>query len=242
MIVPSTVVHAEPLTVAVAANFANTLRALEGEFEAATEHEVTVVTGSTGQLYAQIVNGAPFDILLGADQEHPRLLAAQGWGDPSARLTYAVGRLVLWSREPGLVDESTLGTLGVRDFHWLAIANPELAPYGAAARQTLVALGVWQKLERRIVRGQNVAQAFALAQTGNAELALVALSQALAYEGMASYAIVPAALHEPIRQDAIVLERAAANPAALDFMEFLRSPQAAAIIERHGYTIGSDAR
>lgn len=226
---------AETVTVAVAANFRVPLEALTSEFEAATGHDVVVVTGSTGQLYAQIVNGAPFDVLLAADAERPRLLADAGLGDPSTRFTYAIGRLALWSRDAGRVDAATLGALGDLDFRWLAIANPELAPYGAAARQTLEALGLWETLQPRLVRGQSIAQAFAMAETGNAELGFVALSQAIAYGGAASYAVVPEALHAPIRQDAIVLDHAGANPAAAALIEFLHGDAAVATIERFGY-------
>jgi molybdate transport system substrate-binding protein len=228
------------VTVAVAANFLEPLRAIGTEFEAATGDELVIVAGSTGQLYAQIVNGAPFDVLLAADSERPALLAEQARGDPATRFTYATGRLALWSRRPDLVDPATLTQLDTLDFRWLAIANPDLAPYGKAAEQTLEALGVWSALApARIVRGQSVAQAFAMAQTGNADLGLVALSQAIAYEGEASYAIVPDTLHEPIRQDAILLRRAADNPTAHALVEFLRGAAAAAIMTRYGYSAGA---
>jgi molybdate transport system substrate-binding protein len=142
-----------------------------------------------------------------------------------------------WPRrsKPGSVDAAALDSLAADDFRWLAIANPELAPYGAAAAQTLEAAGSWHDLQARIVRGQNVAQTFALVETGNADLGLVALAQALAYEGEAAYSIVPAELHDPIRQDAVLLRRAEQNAAALGFMSFLASPTAAAIIIGFGY-------
>jgi molybdate transport system substrate-binding protein len=229
--------EAAEVQVAVAANFLAPARALEVEFERTTGHALVMIAGSTGQLYAQIVNGAPFDILLAADQERPRLLAEQGAGVPASIFTYAVGRLALWSREPDRVDEALLANLGTADFRWLAIANPELAPYGAAAEQTLEALGLWDAIQQRLVRGQSIAQTFALVETRNAELGFVALSQALAYEGEASYAVVPEALHAPIRQDAILLERGSDNPAARAFIEFVASDEAALIVERFGYVV-----
>lgn len=239
VLLSGTALHAESLTIAVAANFLNPLQALKAEFEGSMGHEITVVGGSTGQLYAQIINGAPFDVLLAADTERPRLLAAEGWGDPSSRFTYAFGRLVLWSFED--IDESTLERLAEQDFHWLAIANPDLAPYGAAAKQVLETLGVWASVSNRIVRGGNIGQAFAFVETGNAQLGLVALSQALAYRHKASFVIVRQELHDPIRQDAILLRRAGDNSAAHDFMRFLETPLAATIIERYGY-VSADPR
>lgn len=233
--------RADELTVAVAANFLTVLRALEPEFESATGHELALAPGSTGQLYGQIVNGAPFDVLLAADQERPRLLAEQGLGDPASVFTYAIGSLVLWSREPGRVGDDTLAALPDEEFRWLAIAEPAVAPYGAAAKQALERLGVWRALGSRLVRGQNVAQTFAMVETGNADLGLVALSQALAYAGPSSYRVVPPELHEPIRQDAVLLRRAAANRAARAFLDYLGTPAAAGIIERYGYAVAGPA-
>lgn len=227
--------RADEVTIAVAANFRGALEALESAFESATPHRVTIVSGSTGQLYAQIVNGAPFDILLAADQERPRLLAENGIGNASTLFTYAVGRLVLWSRDAGLVEADTLTRLDEISFRWLAIAEPEVAPYGAAAKQVLENLGVWTAVQSRLVKGQNIAQTFAMIETRNAELGLVALSQVLAYGSVASYAIVPPELYEPIRQDAILLGSADHNPAAVGFLEFIRTAQAREIIQRYGY-------
>jgi molybdate transport system substrate-binding protein len=226
---------AESVTVAVAANFARPLRALQAEFESATGHDITAVSGATGQLYAQIVGGAPFDVLLAADQDRPRRLVEAGFAEPGNRFTYAAGRLALWSADPDRVHESMLDDLGHRDFRWLAIANPEVAPYGRAAQQVLDRLGAWETVERRLVRGQSVAQTFAFIATGNAEIGFVALSQALAYESTASYVVVPAELHDPIRQDAVLLRRGETKAGARDFMTFLRGPAAVRLIERFGY-------
>lgn len=227
--------HAGEVRLAVAANFLAPLLELEEAFEAQTAHDLVISSGSTGQLYAQIVNGAPFDILLAADQARPGLLAERGLGVPGSVFTYAVGRLALWSADPERVDATTLAGLGTASFRWLAIAEPDVAPYGTAAGQTLERLGLFEALEGRLVRGQNVAQAFAMTATGNAELGLVALSQAVSFEGPASYAVVPAALHDPIRQDAILLARAEGNDAAEAFARFLGSGDAARIIEAFGY-------
>lgn len=227
----------EEVRVAVAANFLETLRALEPEFVHATGHRVSSTAASTGLLYAQILNGAPFDVLLGADQERPRLLADGGYGAASEVFTYAIGRLVLWSADPARVDETSLTRLDDAQFRWLAIASPATAPYGAAARQALESLGVWQSVQSRLVRGQNVAQTFAMIETGNAEWGFVALSQALAYGGAASYVLVPQELHEPIRQDGVLLRHGSDNIAARAFIEFLRSPVAAAIVEQNGYSV-----
>jgi molybdate transport system substrate-binding protein len=231
----------EALRIAVAANFLSTLQQLEHEFEGATSHEVTLIAGSTGLLYAQVRNGAPFDILLAADQLRPRQLAYDGFGAGENVFTYAVGRLALWSADADRVDEQTLSDLSAEPIRWLAIAEPKIAPYGVAAQQTLEHLGAWETLQSRLVKGQNVAQAFAMADTGNAELGFVSLAQVLARGGSSSYVIVPDVAHEPIRQDAIVLRRADGNPAAADFVEYLQSRQAAAIIERSGYRFPSNA-
>jgi molybdate transport system substrate-binding protein len=232
----------EPVRVAVAANFLGTLRSLEPAFEEATGHRMVITSGSTGLLYAQIRNGAPFDVLLSADQERPRLLAAEGFGAAAEIFTYASGRLALWSADPQRVDESSLDALEDADFRWLAIAEPTIAPYGLAAKQVLERLGLWQALESRIVRGQSVAQVMAMVETGNADLGLIALSQALAYEGESSYSVVAQGLHDPIRQDAIVLGRGANKTSAREFVEFLRSSAAARIMERSGYATSAQTR
>ena len=230
---------AETATIAVASNFAAPFEALVRQFEAAGPHRLTTVTGSTGQLYAQIANGAPFDALLAADQSYTARLADEGRGVASSRFTYAVGKLALFTREPERFAPLDTATLARSDFRWLAIANPELAPYGLAAKETLVALELWEALARRLVQGQNIAQTFAMVETRNAELGLVALSQAMAYEGTAGYFVIPEALHAPIRQDAILLHRGARNPAAKAFLEFLAGPEAQATIEAFGYATPS---
>lgn len=246
LLASATLAHAESTTIAVAANFTGPVEALQKLFEARTAHKLTVTSGSTGQLYAQIKNGAPFDALLSADEEHAEMLANDGLGDGTQRFTYAVGKLALWTRETTKFQPLGMDTLKRSDFRWLAIGNPELAPYGLAAQQALEAAGLWTSLQPRLVRGGNIAQSFAMAETRNADLAFVALSQAISYKEQAAYVEVPAALYRPIRQDAILLKHGDANAAARAFLTFLRSPAAIETIERLGYgvpqTIDSRAR
>lgn len=194
-----------------------------------------VIRGSTGKHSAQIQNGAPFDLFLAADVRHPELLERHGLAMPGSRFTYAIGHLVLWSPNTGYVDTSG-DVLAQGGFRYLALANPELAPYGRAARETLESLGVWGQLDGRMVRGENVAQAFQFVASGNAELGLVALSQ-VERGGRAtvpgSYWKVPPDLHRPIEQQAILLTD---NDVARAFLEFLRNDEARAIIRQYGYT------
>ncbi len=228
------------LLVAVAANFAETAALLRSEFESGSNHKLQLVVGSTGMLYAQIRQGAPYDLLLAADQRRPELLEAAGLAVAGSRHTYAVGRLVLWNPKLGrtLPERADALTLYLADTTGkIAIANPELAPYGAAALSTLARLGVAEQLREQIVRGENVGQAFALVATGNAELGFVALSQLLNQDSVprGSRWEVPARMHPAILQDAILLSTAANKPAAIAFLDFLVSPGAQRIIERRGY-------
>jgi molybdate transport system substrate-binding protein len=228
---------AEEALIAVAANFSEVIEKLEADFEAAGEHDITIATGSTGKLYAQIKNGAPFDILMAADRHRPALLEEEGLAVAGSRFTYAVGRLTLWSADPGLVAENGAETLRAGAFRKLAIANPDLAPYGEAARETLEALGLYDALESKIVLGENIGQTHALVATGNAELGFVALSYVLSprNEFPGSRWDVPRELHAPIRQDAVLLTRAADNAAGLAFLEYLKSEGARSVIESFGY-------
>ena len=182
---------------AVAANAAEAVEALAADFEERTGHRVAVTVGSTGKLYAQILHGAPFDVFLAADQERPRLLVEQGIAVEGSRVTYAVGRLVLWSPDPEV--DAAAETLREGAFWRLAIANPDLAPYGAAARETLQELGLWKSLRGKIVVGENVGQAFAMAASGNAELGFVSLASALSprHGREGSYWEIPEHLHTP---------------------------------------------
>jgi molybdate transport system substrate-binding protein len=235
---------ADDATIAIAANFTAPAEALQKLFEQRTSHRLKFTSGSTGLLYAQIANGAPLDALLSADREHVDRLIAAGLADGTLRFTYAVGKLVLWTRETDRFKPLDLESLARADYRWLAIANPELAPYGLAAEQVLRKLGLWDALQSRIVRGESIAQTLALAETRNADLAFVSLSQAIAYKDQDAAASfeVPQGLYEPIEQDAALLKRAKGNAAARGFLEFLRSPEALRVIEGFGYASGPTAR
>jgi molybdate transport system substrate-binding protein len=236
-LVLGSVSHTEEVAVAVAANFVMPVETLVERFTARHPHTVTVIKGSTGGLYAQILNGAPYDVFIAADQSRPRLLAASQHALAETQFTIALGRLALWSRDAALVEEKGLGALEDEVLRHLAIANPDLAPYGAAARQTLESLGLWEKLYPGIVRGQNVAQAYAMVATGNAEMGLIALSQALANPTEGHYFVVPETLHAPLRQDAVLLTRGRENVAALMLLEYLSSEDARAVIGALGYGV-----
>lgn len=229
--------RAESATIAVAANFAAAAKSLQPLFEQRTGHALVFAFGSTGKLYAQIIHGAPFDVFLAADQERPALLEAQG-GVPGTRFTYATGRLTLWSPDPELLKDGSPTVLGGPDVRHVAIANPQLAPYGLAARQALERLGLWESVESKIVIGQDVGATYAMTATGNAQAGFVALALVLDAPGApGSRWDVPGELHEPLRQDAILLRHGAGNAAALAFLDFLRSDDARALIRRHGYDV-----
>lgn len=224
---------ADEIRVAVATNFMATMNDLVAQFGEQSGHDVLVSFGSTGNHYAQIKNGAPFEAFFSADAERPRLLEEEGVAVAGSRFTYAVGRLVLWSRQAGYVDAD--GRVLERGaFRFLSIANPELAPYGAAAREVLMARGVWARLQGRLVQGQDVGQAYSFVYTGNAELGFVAYSQlkqpGALIEG--SFWLVPESLHAPIEQQAVLMRDV---PAARAFVEFTKSPAALAIIRSYGY-------
>jgi molybdate transport system substrate-binding protein len=231
--------HADEALVAVAANFAEVVEKLEAMFEASSGHTLTTTTGSTGKLYAQITKGAPFDVLLAADQARPAKLEAGGFAVAGSRFTYAVGRLSLWSPDPERIGADGLATLRAADFDHLAIANPDLAPYGRAARQMLTSFALWDALAPRIVMGENVGQTFSMVATGNAELGLVAKSYAISARNQqpGSRWDVPADAHDPIRQDAVLLQADADNAAAAAFLAFLHSDEARAAIESFGYVV-----
>lgn len=230
--------QAGDVSVAVAANFAEALDTIAGAFAEGGSDRVVASVGSTGQLYAKIGNGAPYDVFLAADTERPRLLVEEGLAVAGSRFTYAVGRLALWSTDPALVD----GPEVLRRDGWrhLAIASPDLAPYGAAAERTLRALGLWEAVQPRLVRGANIGQTFQFVATGNAELGFVALSQLASprNETEGSAWRVPPHLHEAIRQDAVLLRRAADKEAARRFLGFLAGEEAGRIIDAFGYGRG----
>ena len=222
---------------AVAANFAAPMQRIAMAFEQETGHKAILSFGSTGNLYAQIRNGAPFQILLSADSQTPAKLESEGLGLTGSRFTYAVGTLVLWSKQPGFVDEKG-DVLRVAKFERIAIANPKLAPYGVAALQTLTQLGVLSSVQPKLVQGENIAQAFQFVATENAQLGLVALSQVMVDGKIAqgSAWIVPSKLHAPIAQDAILLVKGRDNPAAVALMRYLQSDRVKVIIRSYGYS------
>lgn len=228
---------ADHAVIAVAANFAEVTKALAGEFESDSGHDLDVVVGSTGMLYAQIRSGAPFDVLLAADQRRPARLEAQGRIVASSRFTYAIGRLALWSPDADRITDDGTRTLETGRFRKLAMANPDLAPYGLAAKQTLQHLGVYENIAPKIVLGANIGQTQVMVATGNAELGFVALShlESRRNRQVGSRWVVPAEMHDPIRQDAVLLERAADNEAAIAFLDYLQSQHGWSIIERFGY-------
>lgn len=226
-----------PIRLAVATNFAEPAQALADAFAAETGRKVLISTGATGTLYAQINAGAPFDVLLAADAERPALLEASGRGVAGTRQTYAIGRLVLWSRKQAVLSSGDCAEiLRTATFERLAMADPKLAPYGLAAQQALTRLGLWETLQSRLIFGANVGQAHAMVATGNAELGLVALSLAIsARNGGGRHVVVPADLHEPIRQDMIALPGGHDGEAGRAFARFLKTAAARAIVERFGY-------
>jgi molybdate transport system substrate-binding protein len=229
----------QQLTAAVAGNFAAPMRALAQVFEAQTGIQLTVVTGSSGKHYAQIRQGAPFDVFFAADSERPARLEQAGLAVAGSRFTYATGQLALWSPDPAKMGNGSK-ILKNGDFARLAMANPRLAPYGAAAQEVLSQLGLWQALQPKIVRGENVLQAFQFVQSGAAELGFVALAQIVqpGADRAGSYWLVPESLHSPIEQQAVIL-KPSANAEAL--MRFMRSAQATEIIGAYGYSTGSNS-
>jgi molybdate transport system substrate-binding protein len=234
-----TAVPADDIRIAVAANFTTTLREIASAFTESTGYAVTIVAGSTGKHYAQIHNGAPFDVFLAADSDHPRRLESEGLALSGSRFTYARGLLVLWSPDEGLIDESA-AVLTADTFRHLAIANPDLAPYGAAAREVLTALGHWRQLEDRLVRGESIGQTFQFVASGAAELGFIARSQVTEPGGgmrRGSFWQVPQQLYTPIEQQVALLSDL---PAARALVDFLAGDQARAIIKRRGYQLTDD--
>ena len=229
----------DAITVAVASNFATAARELSSQFTTESDIEVRLSFGSTGKLYAQIVHGAPFDIFLAADTERPLLLEGSGHGVAGMRFNYASGALVLWSTDPSLSGRDCREALMNGDFRRLALGNPITVPYGQAARDVLAHLKLWDDAHQRLVFGENVAQVLQFTATGNATLGFIAQSQTLQPERPVATCSwpVPESMHEPINQQLVLLSRAADNPAAKEFVVFMRSPAAREIIMAHGYGV-----
>ena len=227
---------ADEVSVAVAANFVAPLNRIAQDFTAATGHTLKITSGATGKFYVQIRAGAPFEVLLAADDETPAKLLSDGLAVPGSAFTYAIGRLVLWSAQPGLVDDQG-AVLGSGRFTHLAMANPRTAPYGQAALEVLKARGLGEALGPKIVTAESIAQAYQFVLTGNAELGFVALSQ-VTVPGKpmtGSRWLVPTTLHGEIRQDAVLLKAGERNPAALALLSYLKSAPAKAAITAYGY-------
>lgn len=229
--------RAETVRVAVAANFTAPMKQLAEAFEKETGHKAQLSFGSTGKFYAQIRSGAPFDVFLSADDETPARLDAEGNTVPATRFTYAIGRLVLWSATPGVVDDNG-EVLRRNSFRHLAIAAPKLAPYGAAAVETLTRLGLLAAVQPKFVQGESIGQAFNFVSTGNAELGFVALSQVTENGRLKSGSgwVVPADMHGPLRQDAVLLMPGKNNPAATALLQYLKTEPARTVMRGYGYT------
>ena len=226
---------AEQIRIATASNFSLTLKAIAQQFEQKTGHKVTIISGSTGKLYAQIINGAPFDAFFSADSKRAERLDLEGFAISGSRFTYAIGKIILWSPKPGFVDSH--GDILHQDgFRYLAIANPKLAPYGRAAQQVLKQHKLWQNLSSRMVRGENIGQTFHFVKSGLAELGFIALSQVQqpgqAIEG--SYWSIPQALYSPIAQQAVLLKD---NHTSRLFLAFIKNQSSLKIINNFGYAI-----
>ncbi len=230
-------VRADEVSVAVAANFTAPMQRIAAEFERETGHKLVLSYGSSGKFYAQIKNGAPFDVLLSADDEIPTRLVKENAAVAGSQFTYAIGKLVLWSAKPAVVDDKG-EVLKKGGFNYLALTNPKLAPYGAAGVEVMKALGVYDNLQPRIVSAENTTKTYQFISSGNALLGFVALSQVLRdgkIEG--SSWIVPAKLYTPIRQDVVILEKGKGKPAVLALVKYLKAEKSVAIIKSFGYEL-----
>lgn len=231
----ATSAQADEVTVAVAANFTAPMQKIAVEFEKDTGHKVVASFGSTGKFYAQIKGGAPFEVLLAADDETPAKLIAENAALAGSQFSYAIGKLVLWSGLPGVVDDK--GEVLVKgNYDHISLANPKLAPYGAAGIEVMKALGAFDSQQGKIVMAENITQAYQFVSTGNAQLGFVALSQVLKdgkIEG--SSWLVPAKLYKPIRQDAVILEKGRDKAAAVALVKYLKGDKAVGVIKSFGY-------
>lgn len=228
--------QAADVSVAVAANFTAPMQKIAQTFEQDTGHKVQLAFGATGNFYAQIKNGAPYQLLLAADDKTPLKLEQEGQSVAGARFTYAIGKLVLWSKQPGLVDAQG-AVLKTPNYQRLAIANPKLAPYGAAAVEVLNNMGLLQAVQSKWVQGENIAQAYQFVASENAQLGFVALSQVMV-DGKISQGsawVVPSPLYAPIRQDVVLLSKAKDDPAAKSLLQYLRSDKARDVMRSFGY-------
>ena len=229
--------RADEALVAVAANFAGAVEAIGKQFTKDAGHTLQVATGATGKLYAQISEGAPFAILLSADAKTPARLEEEGHAVPGTRFTYAVGKLSLWSADADRIGADPKAALTAPTTLHVAIANPDLAPYGVAAHEALTAMGLWETIQPKIVMGENIGQTFSMVDAGAAQMGFIATS-AVEIPGSAakgSHYDVPQELFTPIRQDAVLLKAGEGNKAAIAFLEYLKSDKARTIIASFGY-------
>jgi molybdate transport system substrate-binding protein len=232
----ATSLRAEQALVAVAANFSAPMQQIALAFQKDTGHQLKLSFGATGGIYAQIKNGGPFDVFLSADQLTPQKIEAEGLGVPQTRFTYATGQLVLWSKQDGLVDDKGQ-VLRSKNIQRIALANPKLAPYGAAALEAMTQLGLLDELKPKLVQGDNIAQTYQFVSTQNAQLGFVALSQVFADGKITSGSgwVLPSSLYKPILQDAILLKNGKDNSAAKALMLYIKGDKAKEMIKRFGY-------
>jgi len=232
----ATNLRAEEALVAVAANFSAPMQQIAVSFQKDTGHQLKMSFGATGGIYAQIKNGGPFDVFLSADQITPQKLEAEGLGVAATRFNYAIGQLVLWSKQDGLVDDKGQ-VLSGKNIQRIALANPKLAPYGVAAWETMTALGLLEELKPKMVQGDNIAQTYQFVSTQNAQVGFVALSQVFANGQLTSGSawIVPPHLYKPIRQDVILLKNGKDNSAAKALLMYLKGEKAKAVMKSYGY-------
>lgn len=228
--------QAAQTNVAVAANFTEAAKEIAAAFKTKTGHDAILSFGASGQIYTQITQDAPFQIFLSADDERPKKAIDEGYGVPGSAFTYAVGKLVLWSKTPSAIKGEA--TLKDASFSKLSICNPVAAPYGAAAVETMKSLKLYDTLQPKLVVGANITQAYQFVESGNAEVGFVALSQVVS-DTSGSRWMVPQDLYSPIRQDAVLLKKGTGNEAATAFMTFLKGPEATAIIRKFGYEVGT---
>jgi molybdate transport system substrate-binding protein len=237
MVIALSGARADEALVAVAANFAGAAEAIGAEFAKDTGHTLQITTGSTGKLYAQISEGAPFAILLSADAGTPRKLETESKAVAGSSFTYAVGKLSLWSPDANRIGDDPRAALTATDTLYVAIANPDLAPYGVAAREALASMGLWETIQPRIVMGQNIGQTFSMVDTGAAQMGFIATSAVLipGTEPRGSRYDVPQDLFTPIEQDAVLLKAGESNAAAVAFMNYLKGEKANGISRSFGY-------
>ena len=231
---------ADEIKIAVASNFYPTMKELVTHFESITPNSdttnnIVLISGSSGKHYAQILNGAPFDLFFSADKLRPNMLEKEDVFNNQSRFTYALGKLALWSPFNEYVD-SDGQVLYTDDFRFLAIANPKIAPYGVASKETLTSMNLWQDMAEKLVRGENIAQTFQFAKSGNAKLGFVSYSQILSLNSSSegSYWLVPQSMYQPIEQQAILLKDSSLGK---DFLSFIKSDEALDIIKRNGYDL-----